>query len=371
MSAGLLAVYAFGPETELGPYVHYGILSMRNRGHVRRAYVYNKEGVQEVDPGRSVGLWGNAAIGCVWAQNCCTEGPDYVLCKMGNEDVRPGGRPESTTYVALTDRGEMYLYRSDLWHLALGAYGFDLALAATETATIDVLGGDLRRSLKVGELVKITQYGVESTGGGGGRLCALEAIYSMRFDSKVDGVPIAELREALASLLAPVDADVIAGVPETGAYYAALLATKAGRPYVPAFVQTTRGRSALLDDMRARLSVVQLKANPVEHLVRGKRVLLVDDSVISGLTLKAVVQVLRRKAGAREISIAVASPPLRSKCPYGVKMPEREAMMANVLTEEEARMALEADGLKWPSVDDLLKVAEARGLRLCAKCFLP
>lgn len=373
MSAGLLAIYSFGPSTELGPLVYYGLLAMRNRGEQFVAYVHDGSAIRRVEASQSLSIRGIAAVGCAWAKDgCCVEGPGYVLCKAGIEEARPGDAPSRTTYVALTEGGEVLAYRSGLWHLAVGAYGFDLAIVATETAAIEVLGGEVRRSLRRGELLEIGKYGVRSRAAEApDEVCALDVIYSMRLDGSVDGVAVAELRRDLARLLAPADGDVVVGVPESGAIYAALLAAESGKPYAPAFVQTARGRSALLDDADLRLAVIQLKANPVEALVRGKRVFLVDDSLITGLTLKSISQVLRQRAGAKEVRAAVAAPPLRNQCPYGAITPSRDAMAANVLTKEQLRLALEVDELRWPSLEEVERVFRARGLRPCLRCLLP
>ncbi|MBP1449501.1 MAG: amidophosphoribosyltransferase, partial [Thermoproteus sp.] len=186
----------------------------------------------------------------------------------------------------------------------------------------------------------------------------------------IDGVPVAELRSEMANLLAPVEGDVVVGVPESGGFYASLLAARSGLPYLPAFVQTLRGRSALLDDMGLRLSLIQLKANPIEALVKGKRVFLVDDSLITGLTLKAISQVLRHKAGVKEVRVGVVMPPLRSECPYGAKTPPAGVMAANKLDADELRLALEVDELKWPPLEKIRSVLEARGLTPCVACLL-
>lgn len=195
-----------------------------------------------------------------------------MVCKFGPEEAAPGSRPAKTAYVAL-DGGVLYVYRPpELWHLAVGAHGFDFFIAATESAAVEILGGDLRRSLRgrVGKSVALRSG--DRRRGEAGSLCALEFIYAARLDAKIDGVEVAELRSRLAESLAKavkVDVDVIVGVPETGVYYASWLAKNIGRWCFPAFVATARGRSALLDEVKERLAVIQLKANVVESVVRG------------------------------------------------------------------------------------------------------
>ncbi|MFB6491465.1 MAG: phosphoribosyltransferase family protein [Thermoproteus sp. AZ2] len=373
MSAGLLSIYSFGPPTELGPLVYYGLLAQRNRGEAFEAYVHDGESIRRVEVSQSLSIRGIAAVGCASAEGgCCVEGRGYVLCKSGVEDAAPGHMPDKTSYVALTEGGDLVVYRSSLWHLAIGAYGFDLAIAATETAAIEVLGGEVRRSLRPGEALTINKYGVRSARRDvEGAVCALDVVYTMRPDSYIDGVAVAEVRGAVAGLLRPVEGDVVVGVPESGAVYAALLAAESGKPYLPAFVQTTRGRSALLDDANMRLALIQLKANPVEALLRGRRVFLVDDSLITGMTLKAISHILRQRAGVKEVRAAVVLPPLRDRCPYGAVTPSRGAMAANSLTREQLKLALEVDDLRWPPLEEVERVFKAKGLRPCLKCLLP
>lgn len=375
MSAGLFAIYSFGGEVELYPLLYYGLKAMSNRGDVASAYILKGGAVRKVDIDLSTegerSVTGEAAVGCVYVEECCKEVGWGTLCKFGPEDPAPGDRPAHTAYVALTREGLLYIYRPpNFWHLAVGAHGFDFLIAATESSTIEVLGGELRRSLDGGELLKVWKYGVESTGQSQrGPLCALDYIYASRLDSKIDGVEVAEVRSRLAAALAArvkADVDIVVGVPETGVYYASWLARWLGRWCFPAFVATARGRSALLDEVKERLAVIQLKANVVESVVREKRVLVVDDSLISGLTIRQISQLLRGKAGVTEVHVAVASPPLRQRCPYGVKMPPESHMVYNHLEERQMPPALEVDSLTYL---DVREVKKAVGREVCALCF--
>jgi len=377
MSAGLFAIYHFGGGIDLYPFLYYGLKAMSNRGDVAVAYVYNNGEIRrlEVDLSREGegSAPGVAAVGCVYVEDCCKEVDGGVICKFGKEEPAPGERPSATAYVALTKDGAVYAYRPPkLWHLAVGAHGFDFAIIATEAAVVEVLGGEVRRSLLWGELLKIHSFGVESTGGGeAGELCALEILYASRLDNVIDGVEVAEARAKLAEALAEkasAEVDVVIGVPETGMFYASALARRLGVWSPPAFVATARGRSALLDEVKERLAVIQLKANVVKTVVKGKRVMLVDDSVISGITIRQMAQMLRGKAGAREVHVAVASPPLRRSCPYGVKTPPESHMIYNHLTPSEVAEALEVDSIVHLEAEE---VEKAVGKRLCTLCLRP
>lgn len=370
MSVGLFAIYSFGGPVELWSMVYYGLKALTNRGDFAEAYVYNG-GVErvEVDLSREVerSLRGSAAVGCVSPNGgCCREVEGGVRCSTND-----GG-----TYVELRRDGVVAARRGEsLWHLTLGAHGFDYAIISTESAAIEILGGEIRRSLRPGEIIEVSELYLRSRGGGAsGPLCALEFIYMARPDSRIDGVEVASVREKIAKKLVEkisYTPDVVVGIPETGSYYAAHIAAALGRPYLPAFVATARGRSALLDEVRDRMAVIQLKANVIESAVRGKRVLLVDDSMISGITIRLVAQMLRQKAGALEIYVAVVAPPLRRTCPHGVKMPPESHMIYNAVPPDEVKYALEVDGIVYLSADELEETLKEAGVSVCTLCMRP
>lgn len=375
MSAGLFAVYSFAGEVNLYPLVYYGLKAMANRGDVAIAYLLGPRGLERLDldlsreaPREAKGV---AAVGCVYTEDCCREEDGVVYCAFGKDDVKPGAPSSGVVYVALSRDGVLYAYRPPrFWHLAVGAHGFDFAVVATETAAIEVLGGEVRRSLRGGELLKITRLEVESSGGNEpGEVCAMEYVYSSRLDSEIDGVEVADVRARLGRALArkiEKNVDVVMGVPDTGLYYAAWAAEELAARHIPGFVPTVRKRSALLDDVRDRVSAIQLKANVVKHAARGAKVLVIDDSLISGLTLRHIAQLLRLKAGAREVHAAVATPPLRTQCPYGVRMPPDSHMIFNQLDHDTAVRALELDSLTYLTPEEFLK---AVGAKVCTRCF--
>jgi amidophosphoribosyltransferase (EC 2.4.2.14) len=369
MAVGLLGIYSFGGSAELWPLIFYGLKAMSNRGEHAEAYVYTGGGIErvEVDLAREAerSIRGVAAVGCVSPDGgCCTEGDRGVRCGMGG------------TYVELGLDGALTARRGEqLWHLALGAHGFDFAIVATESAAVEILGGEVRRSLSPGEVVKIGETSVETRRGGRrGPLCALELVYMARPDSRVDGVEVAAARSELARRLAEklrATPDVVVGVPETGSYYAAHIAAALGRPYLPAFVATTRGRSALLDEVRERVAVIQLKANVIESAVRGKKVLVVDDSMISGITLKLITRLLREKGGAVEVYAAVVAPPLRRRCPYGVKMPPESHMIFNAVSPSDVKDVVEVDELVFLTPEELEEAFKKLDMPVCTLCMRP
>ncbi|MEM0484125.1 MAG: phosphoribosyltransferase family protein [Pyrobaculum sp.] len=376
MSAGLFAIYSFQGSVNLYPFVYYGLRAMANRGDVAVAYILGETGELrrvEVDFSKEAAgeARGVAAVGCVSTEDCCRATEEGVYCAFGRDGVKLGAPSGDTVYVGLLKNGVVYAYRPPrLWHLAVGAHGFDFAIIATESSVIEILGGDLRRSLRGGELLKIHKFGVESAGGGPPReICAMELIYASRLDSVIDGAEIAEIRARLGEALGKKAGrvDVVIGVPDTGLYYAAWAARAVGAWHAPGFVSTIRKRSALLDEVKERISAIQLKANVVRHAVAGKRVLVVDDSIISGLTLRHIAQLLRIKAGAKEVHAATAAPPLRSQCPYGVKMPPESHMIFNHLDLKTATVALELDSFFHLDVEEFEK---AVGMSVCTRCFV-
>jgi amidophosphoribosyltransferase len=240
MSAGLLGVRSFGGAAELWPLIFYGLKAVANRGDSAEAYVYDGGGLRrgEVDLAREAekSLRGVAAVGCVSPDGgCCAEFPGGVRCGF------------SGTYVELGRDGVLRAKRgAQLWHLAVGVHGFDFAIVTTESAAVEMLGGEVRRSLAPGEEVEITKLSVKAKGGGPREpLCALEFVYTARPDSRIDGVEVAAVRAKVAKKLAAkigVVPDVVVGVPETGSYYAAHIAAVLGKPYIPAFAATAEAR---------------------------------------------------------------------------------------------------------------------------------
>jgi len=383
-------VASFASQIDLAPYIGYGLLAMRHRGVKALGYVSDGSSIRRVEVDLDKldslsGARGFSAIGCVGVGECCRDCGDFVVCwEGGGEDVcaaarealRGGGAGlRHTSFVAMSSDGTVAVHRpAELRHLAIGAYGFELAIAATETSAIEVLGGEVRRSLMHGETVIIRRLGVKTVGGSpSGRICTFEFVYLSRLDSEMDGVPVAEIRRELAHRLAErvrAQVDVVVGMPETGASYAAFLGEALGKPTYPALIPTARTRSALLEGLRDRLAAIQLKARPAPALVEGRRVLLVDDSLISGVTVKTASQVLRHRAGAVEVHVAVASPLLAKRCPYGVYMPEETQMLANSGLLDKAEQVLEVDSLAWLDAEDVEEVLRRRGLQPCTECFL-
>lgn len=302
------------------------------------------------------------------------------VCRLINNEAGP---LQYTSLIALTSNGELIAHRpiAGLRNLVLGAYGFDLAMISNESSAIGALGGEVRTFIRPGSTVKINRLNLtirNYLGSSRGRLCALEFIYLSRPDSEIDGHSVYEFRRALARLLAKRladrvgDIDAVVGMPETGIIYGLKVAEALKRPFEYALISIERRRSALRKDILDRLASVHLKLSPVVSAIRAKRILLVDDSLLTGLSIKEASQVLRHRAGASEVHVAVASPRIVRPCPYGVDMPPSNQLLANTFNDKSAQGVLEVDSLTWSTLEDLYVAASEVGIDrdgLCTYCF--
>ncbi|MCX8208993.1 MAG: phosphoribosyltransferase family protein [Sulfolobales archaeon] len=282
------------------------------------------------------------------------------------------------TFTAVSSREEVVAWRSSLGltPLAVGGYGFDMAVTSTETSLIEVLDADVRRHLLPGEGLYISKNQVRLFNSGSSsrcRLCLFELLYTARHDSIVDGVSVYEFRKKLGESLGRYlesRVDAIVGVPETAIPYAIGLSRSTGVPLEFGFVSTAReARSMLKECVRDRLVAVHLKLNPVRRVLEGKSIAVVDDSMVTGSTLKTVAQLLRYRIGVREIHVFIASPKLVSTCPYGVVALDPETLISAHLDELSIEKYLDVDSVNWLRDEDVDSVADLFRIRLCAACF--
>jgi amidophosphoribosyltransferase len=245
---------------------------------------------------------------------------------------------------------------------------------ASETCAFDHLGATFVREIEPGEVVRITEQGVESLRGAEPRdaFCIFEYIYFARPDSVIDGKLIYPVRMALGAQLAkehPVDADVVIGVPDSATAAAVGFSQEAGIPFVEGLVKNRYvGRTFIQPDQRIREMGAQLKYNPLPELLEGRRVVLVDDSIIRATTTLPVVAMLR-KAGAREVHMRITSPPIISPCFFGIDMGTRWELIAGRMTIDEIRRHIDADSLGYLSVDGLIEAVGLPKDKFCLACF--
>ena len=244
---------------------------------------------------------------------------------------------------------------------------------ASESAALRAVGADFVRDVLPGEVITITKDGLQSEL----RLpvdkqahCVFEYIYFARLDSKMDGVSVYEARVRGGMALAkryPVEADIVTGVPESGLTAAVGYAQAAGIPFVPAFYKNSYvGRTFIKPSQAERVSAVHMKLAGLEDVVKNKRVVLTDDSIVRGTTMANLI-VMLRKAGAKEVHVRISSPPFLHPCYYGTDVPDNSQLIANEHSVEEIRKTIGADSLGYMALEDLDEMTQ--GLPLCKACF--
>ncbi|SDD98375.1 amidophosphoribosyltransferase [Ruegeria marina] len=265
--------------------------------------------------------------------------------------------------------------------LVLGRIG-DGWVLASETCALDIIGAEFIREIKPGEMVVITaEDGVQSHfpfRPQPSKFCIFEHVYFSRPDSILGGRSVYETREAIGRELAkesPVEADLVCPVPDSGTPAAIGFSLESGIPYAMGIIRNQyMGRTFIEPTEQIRNMGVRLKLNVNRALIRGKRVILVDDSVVRGTTSRKIKDMIL-DAGAKEVHFRIASPPTAWPCFYGVDTPEREKLLAATMTEDEMREHLGVDSLKFISLDGLYRaVGEIQGRdkacpQYCDACF--
>ena len=247
---------------------------------------------------------------------------------------------------------------------------------ASETCALDTIGAQFVRDVEPGEIVTISpEKGIESDKSmcipkEKHARCIFEYIYFARPDSILDGVSVYHSRIMAGKYLAmdsPVEADIVTGVPESGNCAAMGYAMQSGIPYNTAFVKNAYvGRTFIKPKQKSRESSVQIKLNPIKEVVQGKRVIMIDDSIVRGTTSDRIVRMLR-EAGATEVHVRISSPPFLWPCYFGTDVPAREQLIAYNRSIEEIRQIIGADSLGYLRIDRLSQIAD--GLEICKGCF--
>lgn len=249
-------------------------------------------------------------------------------------------------------------------------------ILASETCALDTIGAEFVRDVEPGEIVTISpDKGIESDKSlcipreKHGR-CVFEYIYFARPDSILDGVSVYHSRIMAGKFLAmdsPAEADIVTGVPESGNCAAMGYALESGIPYATAFVKNTYvGRTFIKPKQKNRESSVQVKLNPIREVVQGKRVIMIDDSIVRGTTSDRIVKMLR-DAGAKEVHVRISSPPFLWPCYFGTDVPAREQLIAYNRTIGEIRDMIGADSLGYLKPERLSEIVD--GKEICKGCF--
>jgi amidophosphoribosyltransferase len=265
--------------------------------------------------------------------------------------------------------------------LVLGRIG-EAWILSSETCALDIVGAELVREVEPGEMVIITERGVESQfpfgRGNKARFCIFEYVYFSRPDSVIGGRSVYETRRRIGMELAreaPVEADLICPVPDSGTPAAIGYSQESGVPFAMGIIRNQYvGRTFIEPSEHIRNMGVRLKLNVNRAVVQGKRVVLVDDSVVRGTTSQKIKEMVL-EAGAKEVHLRVASPPTLWPCFYGVDTPDKDKLLAANMTEDEMRAHLGVDSLKFVSLDGLYRATGEAGGRTadqpqyCDACF--
>lgn len=231
------------------------------------------------------------------------------------------------------------------------------------------------RDVRPGEIVVVDENGFQSYQSGitaDTALCIFEYVYFARPDSDIDGISVARAREEMGRRLArayPVEADLVGGVPDSATPSAVGFAEESGIPFKLVLAKNRYvGRTFIQPSQSLRERGVKLKLNAMRRNVYGKRVVLIDDSIVRGTTCKKIVEMLRL-AGAREVHMRISSPPVLCPCFFGIDTPSHEQLIGSKHTVEEIRKIIGADTLEYLTREDLLKSVEGAGCNFCTGCF--
>lgn len=245
---------------------------------------------------------------------------------------------------------------------------------ASETCALDHIGADFIREVEPGEIIAINEDGLKSYREKTEKkaLCIFEYIYFARPDSTINGRLLYQARQAMGAGLAeeyPVDADLVVGVPDSATAAATGYAQRSGIPMVDGLIKNRYvGRTFIEPDQRIRDLGVQLKFNPLPEVLAGKRIVLIDDSIVRGTTTPQVIRLLR-KAGAKEVHMRVCAPPIRYPCFFGVDMATYRQLIAARKTVPEIKDIIGADSLGYLSVEGLIKAVDLPKDIFCLACF--
>ena len=247
-------------------------------------------------------------------------------------------------------------------------------VVASETAGLDIVGASFVREVEPGEFIAIDENGIRSQRWGtpDPKGCLFEYVYLARPDTSIAGRGIHATRVAIGQQLAkehPAEADLVIPVPESGTPAAIGYSQESGIPYGAGFVKNSYvGRTFIQPSQTIRQLGIRLKLNPLREIIAGKRIVVVDDSIVRGNTQRAIVRMLR-EVGAREIHVRISSPPVKWPCFYGIDFASRAELIASGLELEEICRSIGADSLGYVSLDGLIRATTIAESNLCSACF--
>jgi amidophosphoribosyltransferase len=247
--------------------------------------------------------------------------------------------------------------------------------AASESVVFDTLGGEFLRDVEPGEIVELLPGEIKSTRTGlskGRAHCMFEWVYLARADSSIEGHLVYEVRRRIGQRLAkeqPADVDVVVPIPDSGRSHAIGYSEESGIRYSEGLMKNRYvERTFIMPEQSERTTSVMLKLNPLKSVIKDKRVVLVDDSIVRGTTIRQIVQLVRN-AGAKEVHVRVGSPPIRAPCYFGIDMKSREQFAATGRTVAEIGKMITADSLGYISIEGLIESIGLPAGDLCLGCL--
>jgi amidophosphoribosyltransferase len=289
-------------------------------------------------------------------------------------DVMPRLEGAYSTVVMTRDAVVAFRDPAGLRPLVLGRLG-DRYCVASESCALDIIGAELLRDVAPGELVWLDGRGIQTrqvVEGARRAFCVFEHIYFARPDSRLEGNRTHVSRRKMGEILwreAPVQADVVIPVPDSGNPAAAGYSKASGIPQDDGLIKNRYvARTFIQPGQELRRQGLRLKFNPMPEVVRGKRIVVVDDSIVRGNTTRQIVRMLR-EAGAAEIHMRISAPPIRHPCHYGIDMSTREEMVAHERTVEEVASELRCDSLAYLSLEGVYEAIRSSRETHCDACF--
>ena len=247
-------------------------------------------------------------------------------------------------------------------------------VVASETAALDIVGASFIREVEPGEMVAVDEGGLRSRrfAEPAPKHCLFEFVYLARPDTLITGKRVHSVRVEIGRRLArefPADADLVIPVPESGTPAAIGYAEESGTPYGSGLVKNSYvGRTFIQPSQTIRQLGIRLKLNPLRDVIEGKRLVVVDDSIVRGNTQRALVRMLR-EAGAKEVHVRISSPPVKWPCFYGIDFATRAELIANGLSSDEICRSIDADSLGYISLESLVEATDVPMDNLCRACF--
>ncbi len=259
--------------------------------------------------------------------------------------------------------------------LCLGKLDDDTFVVASESCALDSIGADFIRELRPGEMIVIDKSGVRSITthcGKKGTMCVFEYVYFARPDSVIDGVCVHKARLKAGEILwkeHPVEADIVIGVPDSGLDCALGFSHASGIPYGIGFIKNKYiGRTFIQPSQKQRTNSVRIKLNVIKDVLKDKRVVLIDDSIVRGTTCRHIVDLVR-EAGAKEVHMRISSPPFTNPCYFGTDIDSKDKLIACQMSIPEIAKHIGADSLGYLSVDGVKAIANDAPCNFCVGCF--